>query len=48
MDDAALRELIDQMAAGEVDADEVVRRLREAMRHWTAASPVVDITIWPR
>ncbi|HET6916100.1 MAG TPA: nickel pincer cofactor biosynthesis protein LarB [Acidimicrobiales bacterium] len=28
MDDAALRELIDQMAAGEVDADEVVRRLR--------------------
>ena len=28
MDDAALRELLDQMSAGEVDADEVVRRLR--------------------
>lgn len=28
MDDAALRELIDQLTAGEVDADEVVRRLR--------------------
>lgn len=28
MDDAALRKLLDQLAAGEVDADEVVRRLR--------------------
>ena len=28
MDDAALRKLLDELAAGEVDADEVVRRLR--------------------
>ena len=28
MDDAALRQLLDQLAASEVDADEVVRRLR--------------------